>query len=247
MHRHTLHIFRILISLVALASCGGTTTPSGNAPAGTDTLATQTAQGTRDTLRSVSYPVSTPFDKISSLSCADIIFTEGEPSITCESRSDLASHLQTEIDGGMLTVNIMSEKNPQLNQYVGKLDVTLRISCPQLTMVALCGSGNFIHRGTLHSTSLHLGSLGTGSFDIDAIDAGSVRIEHTGPSSANNRFGHIKATTVEVFNLGHSTCTAAVDCKELYAENEGDGHMQLTGKAATKEFGGRFKNSIVFK
>lgn len=189
--------------------------------------------------------VISEFTHLTSVSGADIVFTPGDYSIEVTGDSALIQYLETDFDSNLLTISIASERNPEINVYEGKPNVTISISAPKLQCVSLCSSGNFTSKGSWKNQTLEFGTIGSGTFYCDSLECESFNYMSTSTGDAN--FNHIKAKKIHFANLNQSNVNATIDADILEAENKGNSTFTFRGKVNEKRFSPSKTGIIVFE
>ena len=140
---------------------------------------------------------------------ADIVFTQGEPSVKVIAKSgtlDKISVQSTADDmGGLLTI---SNAGKYSFKNVRKLEI--RVSTRQLSKVELNGAQSFTSKSEISTGDFDLQSSGAAEIELDGMSAADVRLLING------------AGDIDIDNL---------DCKSLDIQVIGAGSCDVSGKA----------------
>lgn len=173
------------------------------------------------------------FTHLTSITGADIEYTQGNYRMELEGDSLLMKYLETDYESGLLTLSLASERNADINRYETKLNLTIRISAPDLQCVSLCNCGDFTSKGTWKGKKIEFGSIGSGSFHCDSIECDKLEFQASG--SGNATFTHIQSPYIHFANTNMSNIDALVSCDTLQAENIGRSTFNIKGTAKMKE------------
>ena len=156
-------------------------------------------------------PLISDFSSITNMGSIDIEFTPGPCQLVAEGDSDLINLIQYDIDGGILTVNMPTERYNNVSQFAGKTDVTLHISCPELYMVTTVSSGSFRSSCPIRTINLHMGTLGSGTIIADSIICQTFKFENRGNQSS--RFKYIDCDEATLFHYGSNKVEANIQAR----------------------------------
>lgn len=191
------------------------------------------------------YPCGGDITHLTSVSGAHIIYTQGPNRLIAEGDSALLNYLDTDFDSGVLTISLGSERNPEINLYEGKKQITIYFSAPNLHCVSLCSSGDFTSKGKWCAETVEMGIIGSGSLHCDSIECQAFDFKASGKGSAY--FTLIKSNEINFANLGETDVDAITDTDHLVAINKGRSTMTFSGRATTHEFYPSEKGIILFK
>lgn len=230
-----------LAALLLLASCRHT--PS-------DATATSGSEPTEETqeVRVVRQHVNIPhdFSYITNLSSVDIVFTQGDFAVDAEGDSALLRFLDVNFDSNLMTVNIVTENNMDLNAYGNQSRVKLYVSCPELKCVSLCGNGGFECPGSLKSEHLQLGLLGSGNMTLNRVECESLNLQTTAPNSIS--IAALVAEKADLYSSNAATMDITMEVGELTLMNDASKSITLKGKAnevlVTKPNDPNLKNEV---
>lgn len=231
----------VAISLT-LVACTDTKNEPGNQTGDSEPIYVVDTNGTAEekTLATKNIPISGEFYQITNIGSSDIVYTDGPCSITAEGPADLLDMVKATVDSGTLTVNLGDDENIDIHQFTGRnSNVTLHISCPELKILALCGSGNFLAEEDIHTSDIHIGTLSTGSIVIhNLFCSGSFKYESSNKGTAT--FEHIQAGDESKFLLGGEGATVAdIDITApLYVDLDNQAPLELSGNASEMEIMG---------
>lgn len=229
----------LLSILLLLSSCEGNNT-SNNKSIKEDQPSTKKTNIIKKPLY-----ITSDFNQITSLGGIDILYTQGDYNIEAEGDSSIINCIEASTDSGILTINLKSDRNKDINTYDGKQDITVHISSPDLKCVALCSSGNFKSKGMWNISNIELGVIGTGGFDIDSIKCDNLKYEATG--EGNTKINNITSSEkITISCMGPSDVTANINANIIDVATQ-SGKISLTGKANKKEFAATNANLIIDK
>lgn len=219
---------RILYSLaiIALCSCNNPTDKNEKDKKASEV---QNAPAKSANIIHKQVAVEGEFTHLTSITGAQINYTQGDYSLEIIGDSAFVQYLKTEFDAGVLSISLSAEKNADLNLFEGKINVTINLSAPHLQCVALCSSGGFSSKGLWKADKMEFGVIGTGEFVCDSIECNTFDYQATGDGDAT--FAHIKADKIHFYNVGKSNITSVVDTDLLLAENIGHSTMLFSGRA----------------
>jgi hypothetical protein len=150
-------------------------------------------------------PVTAEFFSITNLGSINIDFKEGPYSIVAEGDSMLIRQIETEFDSGVLTVNMPSERNDGVNRFNSQATTTLHIQCPELRIMAICGSGNFTSNSKINSSNLEIGGMGLGEIHFDSISCEEFKYQSNVETIAEFKSVNCKNASVFVYGTSNST------------------------------------------
>lgn len=217
-----------LIASLALCSCN-------NAKKSEEKAAevTPEQQTEAENIITKTVPLCGEFTHITSVTGANIVYTQGDYNIEVTGDSTFILSLKPEIDSGVLTISMGAELNSDLDLLERNHNVTLNISAPSVRCVTLCGSGNFTSKGLWKGEKLEFGIIGSGNFLCDSIDCADFDFMSSGEGKAE--YVHIKAQHIHVANTKKSDVKADVETDIIEAENVGSGIFSFTGNANVKK------------
>lgn len=212
-------------------------------------------------------PFSGDFSQITNMGSINIVYTPGPCKIEVEGSKHLVGMTNVTVDSGVLMLSMSNERNQDVQVYQGKRNITAYISCPELRIIAVCGSGDFRAEGKIHTDDMHIGSLSSGTITIDSIECSNLKFEvnATGESTVSylnveNEFtlissGHGKFVSDNV-NVGGELIMddivgSTLSCKgrtsTLTINNSGDGLCEFIGAYKTKEIYQSEKAQVVVR
>jgi len=189
-------------------------------------------------------PIGAEFTHLIAVSGADIVYTQGDYKMDAIGDSSILEFLEADIESGILTISIGSERNQDINFYEGKQNVTINLSAPNLKCVSICSSGNFTSKGLWKSDKIEFGVIGDGNFKCDSIICQFLDYQATGNGNAN--FAHIKSQKLRFTNTSGSNINADIDTDIIIADNQGNSTFKFTGKANSTELYPTKKGKILF-
>jgi len=229
----TLYIF----SLIALCSCNN---QNNSANQNNETTPKRKAN-----IITKHIPIGAEFTHLTSVSGADIVYSQGDYNMEVTGDSAVIQYLETNFDSNILTLSLGSERNPELNAYEGKQNVTINISAPYLQCVAICSSGSFTSRGKWSGEKIELGIIGSGNFSCDSIDCKIFDLQSSGKGNAD--FTHIQAESIHFSSTAETGIKADIETDLIMAENQGTTDFHITGHAKNKEIYQGKKGKILFE
>lgn len=158
-------------------------------------------------------PVTAEFFSITNLGSINIDFKEGPYSIVAEGDSMLIRQIETEFDSGVLTVNLPSERNDGVNRFNSQATTTLHIQCPELRIMANCGSGSFTSTSKINSSNLEIGGMGLGEIHIDSISCEDFKYQSNVETIAE--FKSVICNNASVFVYGTSNSTFGINASNV--------------------------------
>lgn len=226
--------FKILALPLAiiLANVSCTNNKTANAVKKVDTDSTTVTKSRKNIIRQ-HVPIAGEFTNIVSIGCINIDYTPSDKyDLELEGDSILLSHVQTEIESSIFTINLKSDINKVTNVYESNFNITAHLQAPPLSCVSLIESGNFTCNSTWESPNIHLGCMSTGSFNVKDIKCETFKFE----SSDFDRsvFHNITAQEAKIYCLGKCKDSFNVDVKELEMILDGTSEVTITGKAVHK-------------
>lgn len=219
-----------ILGSIALISCGNQNNNAENAE--NDSTKVAPKKSSVNIIKKELH-VAAPFTHLTSITGATIEYTQGNYRMELEGDSILLKYLETDYESGLLAISFASERNMDINRYETKLNLTVRISAPDLKCVSLCSCGDFISKGIWKGSSIEFGGIGSGSFICDSIQCTSLNYQSSGTGSAT--FAHIQAPYIHFANTNTSDIDASLSCDTLQAENIGNSTFTFKGTAKLKE------------
>lgn len=190
-------------------------------------------------------PIGAEFTHLTSVSGANIVYTQGDYALDITGDSAIIQHLEADFDANILTLSLANERNSDLNAYEGKQNVTINVSAPNLQCVSICSSGDFISKGMWKGEKLEFGIIGSGNFYCDSIDCNIFDMQSTG--RGQGEFAHIKAERIHFASTSETGIKADIDTDLLLAENQSIHDFVFTGKINKKEIYETKRGKILFK
>ena len=224
--KHNISNILTALTLIALTACTNPAPQQENAT--TEDSLSQTKESNRNVVRR-NLGVLTDFSYITNLGSVDIIYTQGDYSIEVEGDSALLQYLVTSFDSNLLTVSMRTDGNTSYNLYGNTPNVTMRLSCPTLQCISICGNGSFSSQGTWSSEDIEIGVLGTGTMHLDSIECNTFKMQITNVSTIG--INNLKANEATVLTRTNATVSMNADAEELSILNDGKPNMTLTGRA----------------
>ena len=169
------------------------------------------------------------FDYITNLGCIDVIYTQGNYSIEVEGDSTTLNYLDVSFDNNLLTISLQTDKNTVMNRYGNTNNVKMRVSCPDLKCVSICGNGGFESQATWRTEDLQVGAMGTGTLKLASIECTTFSLQSTQPSTI--KLNYLKAEDATLFSSSSAHIEMNVDVNNLIVLNEGTQTIKLTGKS----------------
>ena len=212
--------------LALLASCGGNGTAPGSQSADD---AQETPKKSGKNMVEKSFFVGSQFSFITNLSSVNIVYTQGDYSVTAKADSAMLKYLDLQFDSNLLTVNLGHDNNSDFNLYGTTNDITLYVSSPKLECMSICGNGSITSRGTLNVDTLQLGVMGTGELKLDTVRCGALSL--LSAATGNVSIAHLQGREASILSRSSATITADVDLKRLTVSNDGTQAISLRGHA----------------
>ena len=205
------HILPLICLALILASCSGNGTQK-NSKDSNDTIQASGKPATiRQNIIRRDLPIHQDFFQITNIASFDIDITEGPTHVSVEGDSATLHLIRYDVDGGGLTLSMPYEENTQINRYNLTSDIHVYVSCPQLRILANCGTGNIRSKGTIHTSDFHVGGIGQGSIVLDTILCeGRFKLESN--SNTIMHVGSVRAGEAQLSTYG--TAPATVDALE---------------------------------
>lgn len=228
-----------LLLLTLFAGCNNRQKPAQQTPQADKQQNSTTARPQRRIIaRHV--PIAADFQNIISIGGVNIVYTQGaECSIELEGDSVLLNHVSVDIESSVLTLQVKSDSNKDINRYESNFGITAYITTPGLQCVSLCESGNFTCKGTWKSPKIHIGCMSTGFFDVNEIECETFKFESTGYDKS--QFKSIKTQDAAIYGYRQCNGTFHVETDHLEIICNGESCMTLTGQAHTKVIENRDK------
>lgn len=175
--------------------------------------------------------ISIPFDfsYITNLGSVDIIYTQGNYGIEVEGDSTTLNYLTTEFDSNILTVNLQTDNNTDINLYGSTNNIKMYVSAPELKCVSVCGNGSFESQATWRAENIQLGVLSTGGMKIGRVECTTFDLQSTG--IGNIDITDLQAEDASLYSRSTATINVNMDVKNLIVINDGKQTLKLTGKA----------------
>lgn len=178
-------------------------------------------------------PIAGEFTNIVSIGCINIDYTPSDKyDLELEGDSVLLSHVQTEIESSIFTINLKSDVNKVLNVYESNFNIIAHLQAPPLSCVSLIESGNFTCNSTWEATDIHLGCMSTGSFNVKDIRCETFKFEST--DFDHSVFHNIAAQEAKLYCLNNCKDSFNVNVNELEIILDGKSEITVSGKAAHK-------------
>lgn len=176
-------------------------------------------------------PISVPdeFSFITNLGSVDIIYTQGPYSVEAEGDSTTLGFLQAEVDSHLMTVNVLSDNNTEMNKYGNTSNIKLYVSCPELKCISICGNGGFECQGTWKAEEVQLGMMGTGNMKLGKVECSKCDLQSSAQGSLT--IDQLTADDVVLFSYGSADIDITFDVNSLVVLNEGKQHMHFRGNA----------------
>lgn len=219
-----------LAALFAFTACNNKTDNHGSSDSGktAEVIKTQTKKPSANIIRRhVNIPSG--FNYITNIGSVDIEFSFGDYSIDIEGDSTTLEYVNTDFDSNLLTVNLLSDENQDINRFGNGTKVTMYITAPDLQCVSICGTGGFKTQGIWKGNNLQLGLLGKGKMQFDDIECTSLTLQTTDVGTVD--FSSIKADNITLYTRSQATVNANIDTKNLMVINDGSPKLSITGKA----------------
>ena len=212
-------------SLLLLGACRQSSAPKTE---GQNSTTPSETPATRNVVRK-RLNIPSDFSYITNIGSVDIIYTQGNFSLEAEGDSATLSYLKTDIESGLLTVNVLSDNNSFLNQYGNQSNIKLYVSSPQLNCISICSNGSFESQATLRSEHLQIGCMGKGNLKLGQVKCTTFELQ----SSETNHIAieDLQADDATFYSRSAANIEAHVNVKNLVVLNEGKQTMKLTGNA----------------
>lgn len=175
-------------------------------------------------------PLINEFHSVTNIGSMNIELSEGPCALQATGDAALISHIQYDVDGGILTVSLPMERMTSTNQFATTADITLHISCPEFHMLANIGTGNVRSIGTLRTTDLHMGGMGSGTLAFDSIVCQTFRYE--GQANSTAQFAHVACDEATVIQNSDSKVEADV-AAAVHATLDLTANAQCTAQLTT--------------
>ena len=175
--------------------------------------------------------ISIPFDfsYITNLGSVDIIYTQGNYGIEVEGDSATLNYLTAEFDSNILTVNLQTDNNTDINIYGSTNTIKMYVSAPELKCVSVCGNGSFESQATWRAENIQLGVLSTGSMKIGRVECTTFDLQST--DIGNIDITDLQAEDANIYSRSTAAINVNMDVKNLIVINDGKQTLKLTGKA----------------
>lgn len=173
--------------------------------------------------------IPSTFTHITNLGSIDIIYTQGDFNIDVEGDSAMLRYLDTTFESNLLTTNIYTDNNPDINLYGNKSNIKMYISCPDLQCVSICGNGGFTSKGTWDTENIQIGVFGTGTLKLENVQSTTFKLE-SGETGAI-RIKHLQAEDASIYSHSPASIDANLDVNRLSIFNVGSGPLHFTGRA----------------
>lgn len=187
----------------------------------------------KDNIIKKTIPLYGEFTHITSVTGANIVYTQGDYSFEVIGDSTFIQSLKPDIDSGVLTISMGAELNQDLDLLERNHNVTLNISAPNLRCVTLCGSGNFTSKGVWKADKIEFGIIGNGNFVCDSIECNIFDFQSSGEGDAE--YTHISAQQMHFSNTRKTNVKADIETETLKSENVGKSTFTFTGTAKYQE------------
>lgn len=218
-----------VLSLFLLYACG-----SGNQKSGEEQQsesANSNKKASSLNIKRCSLLANSHYNQITNISGIDIEYVQGaEYSAILEADSILIPYVETEVEGGLLTLSVKSSKIKDVLKFENKHNAKLYLTAPELVAVAIVGAGDFVSKGTWqYDGEISLGTLGTGEFVTDTILCKTFRYQSTDTGAAT--FSYVKADNALFLSRFGSKIDANIDVSKVEANVDGTSQLTLTGHA----------------
>ncbi len=211
---------------VLLGSCRPATPEK--SPSGKESAPAEAKQPKRNIVRQ-HIAIPSTFTHITNLGSIDIIYTQGDFNIDVEGDSAMLGYLNTTFESNLLTTNIYTDNNPDINLYGSKSNIKMYISCPDLQCVSICGNGGFTSKGTWETENAQIGVFGSGALKLENVQCSTFKLE-SGETGAI-RIKHLQAEDASIYSHSPASIDADLNVKRLSIFNVGTGTIHLTGHA----------------
>jgi hypothetical protein len=210
---------------VLLGSCRPAT-PEKN-PTSKESAPAEAKQPKRNIVRQ-HIAIPSTFTHITNLGSIDIIYTQGDFNIDVEGDSAMLGYLNTTFESNLLTTNIYTDNNPDINLYGSKSNIKMYVSCPDLQCVSICGNGGFTSKGTWETENAQIGVFGSGTLKLGDVQCTTFKLESgdKGPI----RIQHLKAEDASIYSHSPANIDADLDVNRLSIFNVGTGRLHFTGR-----------------
>ncbi|MEY3239138.1 MAG: hypothetical protein RIR11_576 [Bacteroidota bacterium] len=146
------------------------------------------------------------FTGVVSYIAGDIEWKAGEKyAVQVFAPSDILPYLTTHVDGDILRI-----KTSQKVKYQSKVKIV--VTSPELQLIDMNGSGNFMASSSINSRILKIDLSGSGQVDIQNMDVGDLRATLSGSGNIDLG-GRAKQASLTLTGSGN------FDAKNLNAEN----------------------------
>ncbi|MDD7490564.1 MAG: DUF2807 domain-containing protein [Bacteroides sp.] len=160
---------------------------------------------------------------------ADIVFTQGEPSVKVIAKSgtlDKISVQSTADDmGGLLTI---SNAGKYSFKNVRKLEI--RVSTRQLSKVELNGAQSFTSKSEISTGDFDLQSSGAAEIELDGMSAADVRLLINGAGDID--IDNLDCKSLDIQIIGAGSCDVSGKAKDAKVLISGAGDIDLSGLKA---------------
>ncbi len=228
-----------LSALILLCSCKGKNTEKDTSEKGASVVSKKA-----NIIKKPLY-ITADFNQITSLGGIDIIYTQGDYNIEAEGDSVILNCIEVSTDSGILTLNLTTDRNKDLNVYEGKQNIKVHISSPDLKCVALCSSGDFKSKGMWENENIELGVIGSGGFELDSVKCNNFKYEATG--DGDTRINNLESKdNIYITCMGASNVTTNLNANIINVATQ-SGIVTLTGKVSKKELAATKPELIIDK
>lgn len=221
------YITYIVCGACALLGSCRPATPE-KSPSGKESAPAEAKQPKRNIVRQ-HIAIPSTFTHITNLGSIDIIYTQGDFNIDVEGDSAMLGYLNTTFESNLLTTNIYTDNNPDINLYGSKSNIKMYVSCPDLQCVSICGNGGFTSKGTWETENAQIGVFGSGALKLENVQCSTFKLESGETGSI--RIKHLQAEDASIYSHSPASIDADLNVKRLSIFNVGTGTIHLTGHA----------------
>ena len=179
-------------------------------------------------------PFSGDFSCITNMSSCRVEVTEGPCNIVYVGPEELYPSLKASVDCGVLVTSLGTERNYDTHVFhAARESVRLLISCPRLRILAHCGAGRLVCKGSIHADDLQVGTLGDGTLCFDSVYCNSMRFDIN--SASTTSFDYVESRkNIDIISSHSGTLCANVNVGgQLLVDDIVDSDISLTGSTHT--------------
>lgn len=161
------------------------------------------------------------FDGITAIELAstfDVIYSQGEPSMTVTASDNVLDALCFELEDGVL-------KNKANLKFKGHDKVTIRISTETIERFSFSGAVDFIAKGPIKAADLSVTVNGAGDLDFQELIADNVTMNISGAGDVDIK--HLEADTLNVAVNGAGDLDVAGRCDTAVLRVNGAGDIDV--------------------